>query len=365
MEAGNALQSALIVKQFQKAAVLRCRTRVCSLSWSSTRVSAGSSRSALRDTSSTCRSQACRTHEPSVELNGFFLFVMYSHNFFTTFIQVPTFIVSEVAVLKRRLPREISAKLCRSAATSGTKLKSHFRRRFTATWFSNVHLDFSGFPKTLLLENMFFSCSCDHVWRSCCDCVCVSSGTSGDCFSRASCDLRSAGSCGRIHCSSARRHLLSASSCGRIHCSSAHRDLRRSVNNHQACSASSGGRAHCSSSGRIQRRFPNTGCRAWMWSGGQHRLLEGRDASADTAHGDVAESFHTRPPVGLSQQLLMQWQTRPRSVLLMQDMVAWLSSQCVIILEPQLLESHPQQREESANIRTFSVAAGSTSPWTS
>lgn len=70
----------------------------------------------------------------------------------------------------------------------------------------------------------------------------------------------------------------------------------------------------------------------------------------------------------LSQQLLMQWQTRPRSVLLVakpgdaevlttvQDMVAWLSSQAVVILEPQLLESQPQLREESANIRTFSVA---------
>jgi len=68
-----------------------------------------------------------------------------------------------------------------------------------------------------------------------------------------------------------------------------------------------------------------------------------------------------------STQLLMQWQTRPRSCLIVakkndsivlatvQDMAAWLSSQGIlVILEPQLLKDHPQLRKRLHAARTFS-----------
>lgn len=70
-----------------------------------------------------------------------------------------------------------------------------------------------------------------------------------------------------------------------------------------------------------------------------------------------------------STQLLMQWQTRPRSCLIVakkndklvlatvQDMAAWLSSQgIVVILEQQLLKDFPQLRQRLPAARTFSTA---------
>ena len=102
----------------------------------------------------------------------------------------------------------------------------------------------------------------NYVWRSCCDCARVSSGTSGDFFSRASCDLRSAGSCGRIRCFSARCDLCNGSG-GRIHCSSSSRirsaklqmttatlrNRRPTPSGHRRC------RIHCSSTPRVLRCF--------------------------------------------------------------------------------------------------------------
>jgi len=68
-----------------------------------------------------------------------------------------------------------------------------------------------------------------------------------------------------------------------------------------------------------------------------------------------------------SQHLMMQWQGRPRTVLLvakpgdrlviatLQDMFAWLSSQgMVVVLEPQLLADQPQLKQHG--VRTFSRA---------
>lgn len=99
-----------------------------------------------------------------------------------------------------------------------------------------------------------------------------------------------------------------------------------------------------------------------------------RESNAISSFRNIGPSQPTLIDSGLSldpgspQQLLMQWQTRPRTVLLvakpgdlevlttLQDMVAWFSSQGVVILEPQLLESHPQLNDDSPNVRTFSSA---------
>jgi len=69
------------------------------------------------------------------------------------------------------------------------------------------------------------------------------------------------------------------------------------------------------------------------------------------------------------QHLMMQWQGRPRTVLMvakpgdrlvvatLQDMAAWLSSQgMVVVLEPQLLADQPDLRSTLQNARTFSRA---------
>lgn len=70
-----------------------------------------------------------------------------------------------------------------------------------------------------------------------------------------------------------------------------------------------------------------------------------------------------------AQQLVMHWQGRPRTVLLvvksgdrlilarLKDMAAWLSSQgIVVVLEPQLLAESPHIKRSIAGARTFSPA---------
>ena len=75
----------------------------------------------------------------------------------------------------------------------------------------------------------------DH---SCVNCLCVVRGTSGNSLGRASCYLRSAGSCGVVHCSCARRNVRSAGSCGRLNCPSGRRHLRSSVTSHRVTTVS-------------------------------------------------------------------------------------------------------------------------------
>lgn len=70
-----------------------------------------------------------------------------------------------------------------------------------------------------------------------------------------------------------------------------------------------------------------------------------------------------------AQHLMMQWQGRPRAVLMvakrgdhlvlatLQDMAAWLSSQgIVVVVEPQLLADQPQLRSMLHSARTFSAS---------
>merc|ERR1719221_969453 len=70
-----------------------------------------------------------------------------------------------------------------------------------------------------------------------------------------------------------------------------------------------------------------------------------------------------------AQHLMMQWQGRPRGILMvakpgdrfvmatLQDVAAWLSSQgIVVVLEPQLLRDQPDLKTLINKVRTFSTA---------